>query len=306
MTRKSSTIGFYIYNLAEEKCCYLLKNLKGYLATNDPVHVHQIRVTIRRLIILLGFYRKELPKKSYTIAKRRLRNSLKMFSGIRDLDNLIDYLKTIKRTKQVHDEDALVRLLKALKAKRTAPRRDIAYYSSLREIQKTVRSVQAMFKQAALRDDRPLSVIPHLAIKCLDERFGDFARCGKLRYKKKQNRKLHTLRLSAKDLRYTLEIFEGYYKKDLKGSIALLRSFQDTLGRVNDRAVWIDMLSGIYKSSHTKATIREEYLYIKKQMDRERQKAYARYKSLIAKLKKQELRRSLRKVFKNAEYRDKE
>ena len=50
--------------------------------------------------------------------------------------------------------------------------------------------------------------------------------------------KHHELRIAAKRLRYTMEIFSQIYRDGLKDQIALMKQFQDVLGEMHDYYVW--------------------------------------------------------------------
>jgi CHAD domain-containing protein len=49
---------------------------------------------------------------------------------------------------------------------------------------------------------------------------------------------LHQMRIAAKHLRYTLEVFEPLYKRALRKPIKILKEIQDLLGEMHDCDVW--------------------------------------------------------------------
>jgi CHAD domain-containing protein len=53
---------------------------------------------------------------------------------------------------------------------------------------------------------------------------------------------MHRLRLKAKRVRYTLELFEPVYAGQTKGIMELLKGLQETLGAINDCATTIEMI----------------------------------------------------------------
>jgi putative phosphoesterase len=57
------------------------------------------------------------------------------------------------------------------------------------------------------------------------------------------------MRIKAKWLRYTLEVFEPLYKSKLTAEIQTLKNFQDVLGGMHDCDVWIDSISKIADKS---------------------------------------------------------
>ncbi len=54
--------------------------------------------------------------------------------------------------------------------------------------------------------------------------------------------KHHEMRIAAKRLRYTMEIFSPIYKSGLSDQISLLKQFQDVLGDIHDYFVWMQEL----------------------------------------------------------------
>jgi CHAD domain-containing protein len=60
--------------------------------------------------------------------------------------------------------------------------------------------------------------------------------------KDREPRELHRMRLAAKRLRYTLELFRPCYGKGLEQRLAVLKELQDALGDVNDAVVTSGML----------------------------------------------------------------
>jgi hypothetical protein len=55
-------------------------------------------------------------------------------------------------------------------------------------------------------------------------------------------RELHNLRIAAKRLRYTLEIFEDYLPRECKAAVDELQQLQDELGALHDNDVLIALL----------------------------------------------------------------
>jgi putative phosphoesterase len=65
----------------------------------------------------------------------------------------------------------------------------------------------------------------------------------------------HQMRIAAKHLRYTLEIFGDLYEDNLKPEIKIFKKLQDTIGEMHDCDVWIQRLPEFIESEK-RATIR--------------------------------------------------
>jgi putative phosphoesterase len=69
-----------------------------------------------------------------------------------------------------------------------------------------------------------------------------------------ENEKLrhHEMRIYAKKLRYTMEVFAPLYKNKLAKEIETVKSFQDVLGEMHDCDVWIEYVPKFIDKSKTK------------------------------------------------------
>ena len=54
----------------------------------------------------------------------------------------------------------------------------------------------------------------------------------------------HEMRIAAKHLRYTMEIFRPAYAGELDGHLATVKKLQEMLGDIHDCDVWLDLLAG--------------------------------------------------------------
>ncbi len=63
----------------------------------------------------------------------------------------------------------------------------------------------------------------------------------------------HAMRIAAKRLRYTLEIFSGLFGDELKREIRTMKKLQDLLGEIHDCDVWTGMLPGFLKEEEERA-----------------------------------------------------
>ena len=58
---------------------------------------------------------------------------------------------------------------------------------------------------------------------------------------------LHAMRISAKHLRYTMEIFASLYGEEIKPFINQVKKHQDLLGSIHDADVWMTMIPNFIK-----------------------------------------------------------
>ena len=74
-------------------------------------------------------------------------------------------------------------------------------------------------------------------------------------HKENEKQKHHEMRIHAKKLRYTMEIFAPMYKNTLTKEIDTIKKFQDILGEMHDCDVWIDYLPKFIEETKTNPTI---------------------------------------------------
>ncbi len=67
----------------------------------------------------------------------------------------------------------------------------------------------------------------------------------------------HQMRIAAKKLRYTMEIFKDLYKTGLQEEIAELKSLQDILGEMHDCDLWIESLPQLMTQARQKTLLED-------------------------------------------------
>lgn len=64
----------------------------------------------------------------------------------------------------------------------------------------------------------------------------------------------HQMRIAAKQLRYTMEIFRDLYPDRLKNPISMVKQLQDILGDMHDCDVWLDVLPAFLQEEEARVT----------------------------------------------------
>src|SRR5208283_422833 len=83
-------------------------------------------------------------------------------------------------------------------------------------------------------------------------RLDDFLSMEKYVYLENKKLKHHEMRIYAKKLRYTIEIFAPLYKNKLAKEIETITAFQDVLGEMHDCDVWEDYIPKFIDKAKTK------------------------------------------------------
>jgi len=199
----------------------------------DPEAIHDLRVSIRRVVQAFKTFREVLDPAPVKKLRRRLHKTMDLCAAVRNCDvalTLLDQVgvttgvsvSRLKKTR-VQAAEKLHRSLKKERHNRHAPP-DPRSHSKEREWTLD-QSLEANLSRA----------LPALAEEFFDS--GTVALAAHANYQK-----LHQFRLQAKRFRYTLELFERFYGSEMASGTGILKELQDRLGAINDCATTIVLL----------------------------------------------------------------
>jgi len=199
----------------------------------DPEAIHDLRVSIRRAAQAFKTFADLLYASKVKKLRRRLHKLMDLCADVRNCDialTLLDQvgiatgasLSRLKRTRIDAGAKLHRRLMKERPKRHPAP--DFRSHPRKRDW-KPDQSIEANLGR----------VLPGLA--------EEFFASGKAAISAHANyRALHQFRLQAKRFRYTLELFEPFYGKEMSQGAQILKELQDRLGAINDCATTIDLL----------------------------------------------------------------
>jgi len=222
----------------------------------DVEHVHQTRVSARRLRVALPLFRECLCPTEKNTAEferwmRALRRLARSLGEARDTD--VQITSIIREIEAAPPQGAagLRRLLLRLKQKRAALQKKavatlerFAASSTEGEIMSRIRLIvgQAYIEGFDAKDQEMGPEERKRILAAAQERIAHVVSFGVPLPGIRDTFELHEMRKSAKRLRYTLEIFAPLYKGKLKNHVDRIKSLQDTLGTLNDSDVWLARL----------------------------------------------------------------
>ena len=234
---KNATLAEALQTLIWSCLLHLQDNLRGAMSSDDAEYLHQMRVALRRLRVVLRM-----------AEKFRADESLSALSGdvaalCVDLGRIREWDVFIAETVQ----PMCVRMaghagLQALLA--VSERQRMTCYAGLRDA-KQARELQRLILRFALWMNgaywQPQEVaaqpVPDFATRRLRKLSKRFAQTGQ-QLDTLDNMRLHALRILAKKLRYSAEFFAALYDRKKTGSfLAALSEVQEVLGQINDVAV---------------------------------------------------------------------
>ncbi len=198
---------------------YFLKQKDEAILNKDPDALHRMRVSGRKLRISFWSFKQLFPRQKYNKIKKDIRRPCKSSNQARDLDTQIAMLLKLNAEKHVikHLQDRRIKLQPQIN-------KSLARLDGSRLTEKINRCLK---NSKASLDNQALLEISRKKINNRLHRLLSHTNC--INYQTKLSQ-LHALRISAKHLRYTLELFQPLYARKLNNFISNARSIQKTLG----------------------------------------------------------------------------
>ncbi|HEY3379132.1 MAG TPA: CHAD domain-containing protein [Armatimonadota bacterium] len=222
----------------------LVQEIPGVRQAEDIEYIHRMRVASRRLRTSLTLFAEGLPGKKVAEWQKQVRRITRALGAARDTDVQIDFLQQYQQTlPEKRERVGIIRLLLRLRQQRAdLQRRVLASLERLEETQiisemegslrqilvrarlaQTVDRSPYLYEQAymrvALRLEEMLAYEPYIRQpECITE--------------------LHAMRIAAKRLRYTMQIFAAIYPDELQNALQAAKAVQTLLGDIHDSDVW--------------------------------------------------------------------
>ncbi len=211
---------------------------------NDIESIHRMRVASRRLRTALWLYKKYFSSRKLRKWAKKFRTNAKALGDIRDTDVHIDFIaRFLRRPATKSYRLGIARLHAALSKKRK--RMQTRVVETVGDLEKSgtiedMREALRMILQSQpvlisrLKNKFVYKTAKNSVSKCLDELLSFEL------YVQRPERceELHEMRIAAKHLRYTLEIFEPLYARRIAPIRETVRKVQQLLGGIHDCDIW--------------------------------------------------------------------
>ena len=218
--------------------------ISGIIKSDDIECVHKTRVTSRRLRATLPLFRGCFHKKEYKLWICEIKKVTCLLGDARDIDVQITFVKRYREKLDSGTEKTCIDIL--LKNRR----------ERRKSVQPSIEAGLEELKAAGVLEDLHQSceqIIKERTTEVFNSqkvlekarwhiffRLDDFLALEDYVYLENENLKHHEMRICAKKLRYTMELFAALYKNGLVREIETIKTFQDILGEMHDCDVWID------------------------------------------------------------------
>jgi CHAD domain-containing protein len=191
-----------------------------------PSEVHDLRVAIRRFTQALAAFDSCFSIQEGKKVNRRLKKIMRLAGDVRDYDIAIEILSRFK--------SAPAAILTSFRKRRKEAERDLTAALKHWVERRTYSKWRAMLESRG-RGGVNHDPIAATAMRTLEPMLEEFTSRGKRTLGPKASiEKIHRLRIEAKKVRYTLELFAPVYGASLDGWMERLKSLQNVLGTISD------------------------------------------------------------------------
>ena len=219
--------------------------IEGVRAAEDIECIHRMRVASRRLRSAMSVFRETLPVKKQAPWTRTIRDLTRALGEARDTDVQIELIEKVTRSaNQAKVRPGLNRILLRLTQQRERLQKDV--FAALNELEKSrvAAQIQSRYSSASLDSAQFTPALYQLAYSIINEKLNDFLSFEVYLRQPDNTAMLHAMRIAAKRLRYSMEIFAPIYADSLADPLQAARKSQQILGDVHDCDVWIAFLPG--------------------------------------------------------------
>ena len=240
----------------------MCRHREAALNWKDPEGVHDMRVLSRRLRSSINDFRPYLRKAS--LPRPKLRTIAARLGEVRDIDVALMALRQLRSKTKGPTAEGIKLLAAELRVRRRAARTTLTNALQQQPIEdfrkQFLAKLHAMLvvvpsEPSAEIYATPISVtFRSLGKDIISARLKDFIAASSSLYMPYQIKKLHELRILAKRLRYSMELFALCFGKEMEAMAKEVAQMQTSLGELHDCDVWIRDLGGRLKRSARKMT----------------------------------------------------
>ncbi|MEO8331488.1 MAG: CHAD domain-containing protein [Gallionella sp.] len=254
---REDTLAEALQSLIWSCLLHLQSNSRGAMAGEDAEYLHQMRVALRRLRVVLRMAEKLHADPQLAVLSKQVAALCSALGRIREWDVFI--AQTVQpMCARMAGHGGLQALLAISERQRDACRAALRGEAPARELQRMILNF-AIWMNGPYWQQQVLPQVHDFATSRLQKLAKRFARSGQ-HLNTLDAPRLHALRILAKKLRYSAEFFSGLYdRQKARSFLAALSEVQEVLGQINDIAVTHRLLDGLAAnpelSAHQEAVV---------------------------------------------------
>jgi CHAD domain-containing protein len=234
----------------------LKKAIQGCQKRNNIEDIHDLRVSSRRIRVALDIFRQFFPSKKVKGWERSICKLTKSFGDARDLDVQLNFIKSFfQKNNDPIFKPGGRRLLLRLNQRRE--KLQLLLHQTLIELDKdnTLQNMLGVLQPPATENKMASSPEPSLyllSFNVINKRLEEFLFYEIYLPYPEHVKELHLMRIAAKRLRYTLEIFSSLYEDQLEKPLEVIRLVQTNLGEIRDCDVWLNYLPNFLEKERSR------------------------------------------------------
>jgi CHAD domain-containing protein len=245
-----SPLWSWAYQAISDRAGTMLEHVEGVRHGEDIEAVHDMRVGSRRLVAALRVFEACYPDVVFRRLFREARRVTRALGGVRDLDVLIDHYRKLCEQAEPEEQPAIAYFIAIRQRERRAARQPM-----LASLDELVRTEYAERLKAYLREEAESysvglvgsathceDAFRSAAPAALETRLDELLSFEPYVAQADAVEPLHEMRIAAKWLRYTMELFAPAYADALKPWINSVKKLQELLGDLHDSDVRLDLL----------------------------------------------------------------
>jgi CHAD domain-containing protein len=276
---KDQSVSAAMRSLISDCLSHVQSNVPGVLLRTDAEYLHQVRVGLRRLRVVLAIALRSRPDVELASLRQQVSELCVGMGRSREWDVFVT--QTLKPIcARLSEHEGLREIARASERARKKQHAGVEDELGSVDFQRMLLRFGAWMHSEQL-DVSPISLKVFIS-KSLKKRVKDVVNC-RVALQAGDVDRLHRLRIACKKLRYCIEMFDSLFDREKsKAYMGVLSDLQDVLGRFNDHAAahrLADTLDS--KARHEVIALIHEYLEQDvEELDAEFSKAWKRFAKL--------------------------
>lgn len=211
----------------------------------DIEGVHQMRVAIRRLRSALRDFSSLLKSPLLKKSKKKLQQLADILGEARDEDvALAELEKLLNKSKNEHVKNNIEAKIKKRRSRREKTQTELVKILDENSLNKLNELFSEAINVAVKKNKKVVNLTAKEAGREIISRsMEEFCGLSESLYNPFNRLELHQLRISAKRLRYAIELFNVCWNDEIKPFAEEVSEMQTFLGEVHDCDIWIENLS---------------------------------------------------------------
>ena len=226
----------------------VVKEIDGVRKSEDIECIHDMRVATRRMRSALALFEGCFPDKSLKKWNKEMRRVTRILGTARDADVQMDSLQEfLDSLAEPRYRSGIRRLLLRLHQRRDGAQDKVIEAMDRLELSgvldgmgKTLRQIRVHARMRHVDEHSPC--VYQQAYLAIAMRLENMLAYEIYVNQPERLEELHAMRIAAKRLRYTMEIFAPLYQDELKQQLKTVRNVQTMLGDIHDCDVWVEYL----------------------------------------------------------------